>query len=480
MEINTNFLSKIKKNNILIDYIFNEVPFYKLLLIFRFNKQFQKILKVNIETYKRINLFRDNAKKNLEFFDINKSNREEPNKNIIHLFKNPLKFYEYEEIYKNKEINNLFKLSNHEFSYLCIMNKSIEIIYYNFKTKAIVNKFVTNIEENIIDLFEISSGVVIYAEKNKLNLIDTNESIINSKVIFTPKYGIISVLKIIDSQFIISSSDGLIDIFKYYDKYKCEKIKTIRTKNYIFKNLILIDEQSLIISAICSKVYNIDENKICVLDIKKSKFLKFNNNIKNKFISNIIKKEISNYENFIIIKNLPLTSKFVTADINGNVYVWDHNNKNYFLYDRYEHIHNNMINDIIEIDKNIFASIAHENKLIIYNYIKEIHSIIELNEIPYSLFLYSPKILLISSLNYCVYIFDVEENKVTYLISGLFSAVKNFYFNSNGSITSLRFSGLVDIFGIYDINEFEYEGYKKDIINYNLKESKKLNKYYPY
>ena len=139
-----------------------------------------------------------------------------------------------------------------------------------------------------------------------------------------------------------------------------------------------------------------------------------------------------------------------------------------------------MINDIIEIDKNIFASIAHENKLIIYNYIKEIHSIIELNEIPYSLFLYSPKILLISSLNYCVYIFDVEENKVTYIISGLFSAVKNFYFNSNGSITSLRFSGLVDIFGIYDINEFEYEGYKKDIINYNLKESKKLNKYYPY
>jgi hypothetical protein len=63
MEINTNFLSKIKKKNILIDYIFNEVPFYKLLLIFRFNKQFQKILKVNIETYKRINLFRDNAKK---------------------------------------------------------------------------------------------------------------------------------------------------------------------------------------------------------------------------------------------------------------------------------------------------------------------------------------------------------------------------------------------------------------------------------
>ena len=139
-----------------------------------------------------------------------------------------------------------------------------------------------------------------------------------------------------------------------------------------------------------------------------------------------------------------------------------------------------MINDIIEIDKNIFASIAQENKLIIYNYIKKIHSIIELNEIPHSLFLYSPKILLISSLNNCVYIFDIEENKVTYIISGLFSAPKNFYLNSNGSITSLRFSGLVDIFGIYDINEFEYEGYKKDIINYNLKESKKLNKYYPY
>ena len=135
-----------------------------------------------------------------------------------------------------------------------------------------------------------------------------------------------------------------------------------------------------------------------------------------------------------------------------------------------------MFNDIIEIDKNIFASIAQDNKLIIYNYVKNIHSIIELNGISHSLFLYSPKILLISSLDFCVYIFDAEENRITYKISGLFSAPKNFYLNSNGSITSLRFTGVVDIFGIYNIKEFEYEGNNNDIINYNLKEVKKINK----
>ena len=111
MELNTNFLSKIKKKDILIDYILNEVPFYKLLLIFRFNKHFQNILNVNIETYKQINKFRDNAKKVLEFYDTDKSNRKDPNKNLIHLFRNPLKLYKYEEIYKNKDINFLFKLS---------------------------------------------------------------------------------------------------------------------------------------------------------------------------------------------------------------------------------------------------------------------------------------------------------------------------------------------------------------------------------
>ena len=35
------------------------------------------------------------------------------------------------------------------------MEKSIEIIYYNFQTKVTDNKFVTNNEEIIIDLFEI-------------------------------------------------------------------------------------------------------------------------------------------------------------------------------------------------------------------------------------------------------------------------------------------------------------------------------------
>ena len=474
MELNTNLLSNIKQKNILIDYIFYNVPFYKLLLIFRFNKHFQNILNVNIETYKQINLFRDNAKKILEFYDTDKSNRKDPNKNLIHLFRNPLKLYEYKEIYKNNDIIFLFKLSNHKCSYLCVMKNTIEIIYYDFQTKETVNKFVTNYEEIIIDLFEISSGVVIYADKNKLNLIDTNEPTLNNSIVlFTLKYEIISVLKIIENQFIISSSDCLIDIFKYYDKNKCEKIKTIKTKNNIFKNLILLNEQSLIIATICSKIYNIDENKICVLDIKNSKFLKYKNNIKHKFKSNILKKDESNYENFIIIKNLPLTSKFVTGDINGIVYVWDYNNKNYLLYDKYEYVHNNMINDIIEINENIFASIAQDHKLIIYNYIKNKHSIIQLNEIPHSLFLYSPKRLLISSLNYCVYIFDVDENRITYKIYGLFSAIKNFFSNSDGSITSLRFSGLVDIFGISNINEFEYEGYQNDIVSYNLKESKK-------
>ena len=272
MEANTNLLLKIHNKTILINNILNDVSFYKLLLIFRFNKHFQKILNVNIETYKEMNLFRHNTKKILEIYNIDKTNRINPNQILIHLYRNPLKRYEYQEIYKNKNINFIFKLSNHQCSYLCIMEKSIEIIYYNFQTKVTDNKFVTNNEEIIIDLFEISLGVVIYVDKNKLNLIDTNESTINSIIIFTPKYEIINILKIIESQFIISYSDCSIDIFNYCDKYKCEKIKTIRTKNYIYKNLILLNEQSLFISAICSKVNDYYENNISVLDIKNQKF----------------------------------------------------------------------------------------------------------------------------------------------------------------------------------------------------------------
>lgn len=295
---------------------------------------------------------------------------------------------------------------------------------------------------------------------------DTKLDKINNEI-FKAKNDIVNILNIYQNQFIISYSNCSIDVIKY-SKLKCKIIKTILTKNYVYKNLILLNKEALIIAAICSMNDNYYQNNINVLDVKKSNFL-IHNNIKNKFISDD--------ESFLVIKNLNLTKKFVTGDINGNVFVWDYNNKNYFLYEKYDNIHNDMVKDIIEIDKNIFASIALDNKLIIYNYIKKRNSIIELNGMSHSLFLYSPKLLFVSSFDFCVYIYDVNENKITFKISGLFSVPKNFFLNLNGSVTSLRFNGKVDIFGIFDINEFEFEGYKNEIIKFDLKEAKKHNDY---
>lgn len=325
-----NCLSKIKNKKILCDLIFDEVDFLKLTKLFYKNKSLQKIMKINLETYKILHKASAGVwGSTISNFMNDKVNRANPNKTLE-------KYCTFLPFMKDKTKTE----ENTNIEFVASLPSSGNFLVCGDKTILVGKNYPKGTEIKCpfparSQPIEMNEDIALIPCQN--TIISLSVSTLTTSEILNLQGSIITICKNSPEHFVISAQENSANFISLY---------SYKNNVAVFKSKIDISETVFNLLSSDNCIASFYENSFYLFDFKRSKIIK----------------SLTGHNKSIFLLIKLSSNRFASGSVDGVIKVW-HNNlkKSLFTINAYE---NKMIISMIEVPEQKMLIVSGNDEVI--------------------------------------------------------------------------------------------------------------------